>query len=256
MSTAALVARQSSNANHFTMSTTNRRAKVTPETEAEAVRLRSIWDATQNKPSQAVFGDRYNIGSQGAVALFLSGTTPLSKKAAKGFADGLGCRVEDFSPRLAEEIYALTLPNEGNEEDDFTQVRRVDVSLSAGHGALVFEEPSKSALTFRRSFLQEIGVTPKNAVIVTVKGHSMDPTLRDGAVLLVNTAAKTVANGQIYAFRRDGQLYVKRMHQAKDGGYLAVSDNPDREQYPTMHIDYNEADFEVIGRALWMGARL
>lgn len=238
------------------MSTNNRRAKVTPETEAEAVRLRSIWDATPNKPSQAVFGERYNIGSQGAVALFLSGTTPLSKKAAKGFADGLGCRVAEFSPRLDNEINSLTQPPEGNDEDEFTQVRRVNVSVSAGHGALVFEEPSKSALTFRRSFLQEIGVTPKNAVIVTVKGHSMDPTLRDGAVLLVNTAAKTVATGQIYAFRRDGQLFVKRMHQGRDGGLMAASDNPDRDQYPTLHIDHNEADFEIIGRALWTGARL
>jgi phage repressor protein C with HTH and peptisase S24 domain len=237
------------------MSTNNRRAKVTPETEAESVRLRSIWDATPNKPSQAQFGERYNIGSQGAVALFLSGTTPLSKKAAKGFADGLGCRVADFSPRLASEIDSLTQTSDNNIEDDFAQVRRVDVSVSAGHGALVFEEASKSALTFRRSFLKEIGVTPTSAVIVTVKGHSMEPTIRDGSVLLVSTSATRVIDREIYAFRADNELFVKRFMKV-DGTFLAVSDNPDQTTFKPMHIEGNDPGIEIIGRALWMGARL
>lgn len=242
--------------NDLGMSTPNRRSKPTPETIEESRKLRAIWDETPNKPSQAVFGERYKIGSQSAVALFLSGTTPLSMKAASGFAVGLGCKVADFSPRLSAEIDALSEGQALPTSDEFAQIRRVDVAMSAGRGALVFEEPSRSALTFRRSFLQEVGVTPANAVIVTVKGHSMDPTLRDGAVLLVNTGAKTVANGQIYAFRRDGELFAKRLHKTSDGGLLAASDNPDREQYPNLTIGYNENDFEIIGRALWMGAKL
>lgn len=238
------------------MTTDHRRAKVTPETQEESRRLKEIWEATPNKPSQAVFGERFGIGSQSAVALFLNGTTPLSKKAAKGFAVGLGCRVEDFSPRLGAEIDELAEGQAAPDADQFAQVRRVDVALSAGHGALVVEEFSKSALTFRRSFLQEIGVTPNSAVIVSVKGRSMEPTIRDGAVLLVSTSAKTVVNGEIYAFRQDGHLYVKRLHRQPDASLLAVSDNPDREAYPDMHIAAYDQDFEIIGRALWMGARL
>lgn len=238
------------------MATTHRRAIPTPESREEAKRLREIWDRTPGKPSQAVFGERHNIGSQSAVALFLAGTTPLSKKAASGFAVGLGCKVSDFSPRLAAEIEALSEGQAEPNVDEFAQVRRVDVSVSAGRGALVFEEPSRSALSFRRSFLQEVGVTPTNAVIVTVKGHSMDPTLTDGAVILVNTAAKTVSNGKIYAFRSDGALFVKRMSRTAEGGYLATSDNPDREQFPDIVIPAYDSDFEIIGRALWMGAKL
>lgn len=235
------------------MATDHRRAKTTPETHEEARKLRAIWDAAQNKPSQAVFGERNNIGSQSAVALFLNGTTPLSLKAANGFAVGLGCRVADFSPRLAAEIDGLREGQTPPDDDEFAQVRRVDVKVSAGRGALVFEEPSRSALTFRRSFLKEIGVTPSNAVIMSVKGHSMDPTLPDGAVILVNTAAKNVINGKIYAFRQDGALFVKRMSRTPDGGYLAASDNTDRDQFPDMTIVAYDQDFEIIGRARWMG---
>lgn len=180
----------------------------------------------------------------------------MSRDFAASMSRLIGCKVSDFSPTLGAEIEALAQGMSATDDDQFAQIRRVDVAMSAGRGALVFEEPSRSALTFRRSFLQEVGVTPANAVIVTVKGHSMDPTLRDGAVLLVNTGAKTVANGQIYAFRRDGELFVKRLHKTSDGGLLAASDNPDREQYPNLTIGYNENDFEIIGRALWMGAKL
>lgn len=84
------------------MSKIERKAKVTTETIAESVRLREIWDAKNEKPSQAVFGEEYSIGSQSAVTTFLSGKTPISLKAAKGFAKGLGCKISDFSPRLAE----------------------------------------------------------------------------------------------------------------------------------------------------------
>jgi len=78
-----------------------RKAKVTPETIAESKKLKEIWDAQEKRPSQTIFGETYQIGSQSAVTSFLNGKTPLSRKAAKGFAAGLGCKVSDFSQRLA-----------------------------------------------------------------------------------------------------------------------------------------------------------
>lgn len=232
------------------------RTPLTPEQVADANRLKALFNARKNGLSQADFGAKYEIGTQGMVWQYLNAYTALNAKSAAGFATGLGCKVSDFSPHIAAEIETLSQSQVSTDPDEFAQVRRVDVSVSAGHGALVVEEYSKSALTFRRSFLQEIGVTPHSAVIVTVKGRSMEPTIRDGAVLLVSTSAKTVVSGEVYAFRQDGHLFVKRMHRQPDGGLLAVSDNPDREAYPDMAFTAHEQDFEIIGRALWMGARL
>lgn len=233
-----------------------KRTPLTPDQIADAARLKELYTSTPHGLSQAEFGARYEIGSQGMVWQYLNAHTALNAKAASGFATGLGCKVSAFSPRLGAEIEALALSEVTPDSDEFAQVRRVDVAVSAGHGALVMEEFSKSALTFRRSFLQEVGVTPSSAVIVSVKGRSMEPTIRDGAVLLVSTSAKTVINGEIYAFRQDGQLFVKRLHRQADGTLLAVSDNPDREAYPDMQIVDRNQDFEIIGRALWMGATL
>ncbi|XJC72772.1 hypothetical protein ACHFCA_17385 [Delftia tsuruhatensis] len=73
----------------------------------EAARLRAIWDATPNRMSQAEFGETYNIGGQSAVNNFLKGASPLSLKAALGFARGLGVSMRDFSPRLADQAKAV-----------------------------------------------------------------------------------------------------------------------------------------------------
>lgn len=165
-----------------------------------------------------------------------------------------------FGAKIAREIESNLGLSEGffdglSSDDDFSLVPRVDVMVSAGHGALVFDEGQRSALSFRRSFLRDIGVSPASAVVVTVKGHSMEPTIRDGAVLLLSTASKTVVDREIYAFRLNGDLYVKRMR--KGGvGLVAESDNQDRVTYPNINIATNDPDIEIIGRALWMGTRL
>lgn len=74
----------------------------------EARQLRAIWDANpQGRPGQAQFGEIFDIGGQSAVANFLSGRSPLSLKAALGFARGLRLRLQDFSPRLAKEAISI-----------------------------------------------------------------------------------------------------------------------------------------------------
>ena len=74
----------------------------------EAKRLKEIWASNADgRLGQAQFGEVYGIGGQSAVANFLNGRSPLSLKAALGFARGLKCRVQDFSPRLAKEALGI-----------------------------------------------------------------------------------------------------------------------------------------------------
>lgn len=80
----------------------SRKARVTAENQQEAQQLRAIW-AERASMSQAEFGEQFDIGNQSAVGQFLNGITPLSLKAAAGFATGLRCKIVDFSPRLADQ---------------------------------------------------------------------------------------------------------------------------------------------------------
>jgi hypothetical protein len=88
------------------MTTDNRKAKVTEETREESRKLLELWKS-RPRPTQAEFGEMYDIGNQSAVGHFLHGRTPLSAKAAVGFARGLNCRVADFSFRLAKQLGGL-----------------------------------------------------------------------------------------------------------------------------------------------------
>ncbi len=139
-------------------------------------------------------------------------------------------------------------------DDAFEDVPRIDVLLSGGDGAVAGYEEVIGSLKFAGSFLREMRISPAKARIVSVRGHSMHPTIPDGAVLLVHTsdAAKEPVHGEVFALARPHEgLSVKRLKQ-EDGYWFATSDNPSG---PRFRIDDGEP-VQLIGRAVWMGAKL
>ncbi len=109
------------------MATDLRKAKVTDEHREEARRLRELWD-TRLHETQAIFGERYAIGGQSAVGQFLRGEVPLSLGAARGFAEGLGCQIADFSPRLAKQATSLGMIA-GDSDADLTRLNKIELQL-------------------------------------------------------------------------------------------------------------------------------
>ncbi|MFY4013990.1 LexA family transcriptional regulator [Achromobacter xylosoxidans] len=205
--------------------------------------------------SQMAFGAAHEIGNQSMVSQYLLGRRPLNIDAVRKFADGLGCPIDEISPTLAMKIAEasgrLSAQQDGAE---FIPIRRLDVRLSAGRGQLFTSDEEKSRLSFRADFLQSIGATPDNTVSVSVTGDSMEPVIPDGSTLLVDRGNRHVVNGKVYALRQDGSLLVKRLYKAKEG-YVARSDNA-TENYPDIPLDEEHPDFEIIGRAVWVGFKL
>lgn len=229
------------------------RTPLTAEHIEESDRLKRLYTTTKHGLSQAEFGARYEIGSQGAVWQHLNRRTSLNLKAAKGFAAGLGCNVADFSPRLAAEIEALAKHSTDSSDEDFADIRLLDVKVSAGHGSVPHIEEELGILKFRRDFLRTVGVSEANAIVITVTGRSMEPTITDGAALLVNRANREPHAGAIYVFHAEGNgLVVKRVVRVGEQ-WMARSDNDDRSMYP----DFAFAEgATLIGRAVWMGVKL
>lgn len=82
----------------------------TPPTEEQiqdSIRLRKLF-ADRAGMSQLEFGQAYGVGNQGMVWQYLNADKPkgsvLNVFAAIKFAEGLHCRVSDFSPSIQEEI--------------------------------------------------------------------------------------------------------------------------------------------------------
>ncbi|MGE8451668.1 MAG: S24 family peptidase, partial [Pseudomonadales bacterium] len=83
---------------------------------------------------------------------------------------------------------------------------------------------------------------------------SMEPTIRDGAVLLLNRADQTPRRGNVYAFVWEGQMLVRRFQRVGDVWH-AVADNADKGEHPDIVIA-GKAEGLVQGRAIWVGAKL
>lgn len=73
------------------------------------VRLRKLFEQRAGM-SQLDFAEKFGLGTQGMVWQYLSGYRPLNIEAAAKFAKGLNCRIDDFSPEMAQALREEILP--------------------------------------------------------------------------------------------------------------------------------------------------
>jgi hypothetical protein len=131
----------------------------------------------------------------------------------------------------------------------WVSVPRLDLSASAGSGAMAEGEATLGHMQFAPRWLRRQDLDPALLSIIEVEGDSMEPTLRDGDEILVDRTPRPVRAG-IHVVRVDDALLVKRLERAGDRLRL-ISDN---QAYPP--IERPAADVEVLGRVVWKGGRL
>lgn len=139
-------------------------------------------------------------------------------------------------------------------DSDYAFVPLYDVNASAGQGAFVDGEQSKDALAFKRDWLRRnVAGKIDDLALINVRGDSMDPTLRDGDVVMVNKAETEVTDG-IYVFLLDGWLMVKRLQRrVGEGGteLWVISEHPSYEPFQLPPLDDFNEPTKIIGRVVW-----
>jgi phage repressor protein C with HTH and peptisase S24 domain len=134
---------------------------------------------------------------------------------------------------------------------DFALIPRLDIRASAGNGNLAIDEEVIDFLAFQESWLRGRNINPKYARVMTAKGDSMEPTIRDGDVLLVDTSIDRIRDNSLYVLVFGGMVFVKRIHQRLTGAVLLISDNT---HYPPEEVsEANAPDLHVAGRVVWFG---
>jgi phage repressor protein C with HTH and peptisase S24 domain len=110
-------------------------------------------------------------------------------------------------------------------------------------------------LAFKSSWIsQDMGLDPKELVLVSVQGDSMSPTLNEGNLMLLDKREGRVRNDGIYVIQREADLIAKRLQRGFDGSVMIKSDNP---AYETQTIQESQAnELSIIGRVVWSGHRL
>lgn len=142
-------------------------------------------------------------------------------------------------------------------DDEYEDVLVYDVLASAGVGSAVFEENVSCRLKFPSWWFAERRLSPAKVVGLYTKGDSMEPTIPDNSLLLLDRSQTHISDGKIYVIRADDELYVKRIKRIIGGGIELISDNPD---YETRELDKsrlsNQGFFEVMGQVVHIGIDL
>lgn len=133
---------------------------------------------------------------------------------------------------------------------DWADVPRLGLGASAGPGAFAAGEDSIGTLRFSSRWLRSLGLDPARLSVLSVAGDSMEPTLRDGDEILVESRFGPLRDG-IHVVRLEDALLVKRIDAGRPGRLVLISDNP---AYRTLEVPATEVD--VIGRVVWKGGRL
>ena len=117
---------------------------------------------------------------------------------------------------------------------DITHRHRIDYyDVRAAAGLIGFENSDYPEI-ISTLFLTDEGMaqlvgkkTAAGISIVNVPTDSMEPTIRKGDIVFLDTNINAYHGDGIYAFMIDGALFIKRVQKLVGGGYRLHSDNKD-----------------------------
>ncbi|HCA25238.1 MAG TPA: hypothetical protein DEP32_13820 [Pseudomonas sp.] len=141
---------------------------------------------------------------------------------------------------------------------DYALVPQYTAKVAAGNGQMNDHVEVKGGLVFKRAWLTRMSLKERNLHVIYVEGHSMEPTISDGDVLLFDESQTAPKDGRIYVLcKPDGQLIIKRLIQSITGGWIIRSDNEDKRTYPDQPVADSEIEHvSIVGRAVWHGGAL
>jgi len=175
----------------------------------------------------------------------------LSHQDSEALGKLLGCDPAEFRhDRLPAPRPWKKRPRKGPSDGPaLATVSEVEVEASAGPGALAEEFVREKA----RWRLPEVMVRheghadPASLRILRVRGNSMEPEMRDGDRVVVDTASRTPTTGEMFVLWDGTGLVVKRVAGLSPDGMLTLlSANP---EYPAYECRADEA--HITGRVVW-----
>ena len=189
--------------------------------------------------------------SQTTVSNVLSGTTKKPRNLIE-IATALGVdpiwlqsgerKTPEKNTALSTELVTTQRDNEHRHRIDY-----LDVYLAAGLSGI---ENSDYPEIISTLFLSDEGMarlvgkrSSQGVSIVNVPTDSMEPTIRKGDIVFIDTTIHCYIGDGIYAFSINGELYIKRIQKLMSGGYRMISDN---QAYPSEIISdeiYTSAQF-------------
>lgn len=137
---------------------------------------------------------------------------------------------------------------------DTVSIPMFDVSAAAGDGSVVNDAEPESYWPLPKKFVELVTRAPGQLVLINVTGDSMQPTLKSGDRILVDTSRINPAIPGIYVIAIEDMAVVKRLEiipGTKPTKVRMASDNP---LHPSYEIPLD--DVRVLGSAVAVIGRL
>jgi phage repressor protein C with HTH and peptisase S24 domain len=145
-------------------------------------------------------------------------------------------QVDDFVSKRATDPETVFIP-------------RVKAKPRAGTGGLETDGDFVGRYAFHRSFIKRKQGTEDSMKIFEVAGDSMEPTLREGDLVMINENSVDIKTGSIYLVTISDELMIKRIENRGEMLKL-ISDN---QRYEPILVDMKAEDIyiKLHGRMVW-----
>ena len=174
---------------------------------------------------------------------------------SEALARMLGCKGEELRhvamPRRKPVKRKPRPPAPGLPGAPSAAVAEVAVEASAGPGAAGVEFAAETARWhLPESMIRFEGdARPEALRILRVRGNSMEPEMRDGDRLVVDTSRRVPATGELFVLWDGNGLVVKRVEAMHGNGpprLRLLSANPDYAPYACF-----AEDVHIVGKVVW-----
>jgi phage repressor protein C with HTH and peptisase S24 domain len=117
------------------------------------------------------------------------------------------------------------------DDPSLTQIMKVKINVQAGITGFQVEPEHYDGETqgVPTKWLLKEGLSRDALLALTVRGESMEPSLYEGDVIVVNTRDTALVDGSVYVVNYEGEAVVKRL--MRDGQWWLTSDNADQRKY-------------------------
>lgn len=178
----------------------------------------------------------------------------LDDRAISRIASFFGMEDDEFAEKIGLSLPARR-PDDRRDGSRVSEVIEYDILASAGGGISLEGERERGKWPFPTYYLEEeLGLRRHAVALISVKGDSMEPTLRSGDRVLVDTEDRNISQPGIFVlWDGDGRVVkrVERVFGSEPARVAVMSDNP-------LHTRY-EVPVELVqvfGRVVWKAQRL
>lgn len=236
--------------------------------------IRSRWASSEasNVGSRLQkWRESLGLKTRGAMAVILDrpeGTYPLStyRNHEMGISEPSGDQLRRLAHAGCDIAWLITgegEPRQGrfssqiptSDDEGTVSIPHYAVHLSAGNGRSAAEFDELERLVLPADWVRRVfGRPPDHLVLASAAGTSMEPTIRDRDLLVVDTADQRLISGRIYALVVGDSLLVKRIERTLRGQIFLRPDNP---AYQTEELTEDLADtVRILGQVIWHGGSL